>query len=149
MNAHPEPPGPDQTPTSRLIRNQAGMIIEVDDAITQVLGWQPADLIGSPSTTLIHSEDQPSAISAWFAMLAEPGGTNSWEGRYRTASGGWQWVRVSNTNHLEDADDPHVLTTLTAVTAERAGLAEELRSRKQLLNQLAAAPPVGLGQFGV
>lgn len=133
--------------TSRLIRNEAGIITDADAQIAIILGWQPTELIGSPSTNLIHPEDQHGAIAAWFTMLASPGGSGSWEGRYRTAAGGWRWVHVGNVNHLDDPNNPHILTTLVPVDGERAGIAEELRARKQLLARLSDALPVGLLQF--
>lgn len=133
--------------TCRLLRNDAAIVIQVDDNITTVLGWRPEDLVGSPSTSFIHPEDQASAVAAWFQMLAAPGASLTWEGRYRTASGRWQWVRTHNTNRLDDPDQPVVISLMSAITVEMADIAEELRERKQVLARLADALPVGLIQF--
>lgn len=130
-----------------LTRNEAGVVTSADDAVFDVLGWRPDQLIGSPSTTLIHPEDQPSAVAAWFEMAARPGNTTTWTGRYRTAVGGWQWVETENTNRLDDEHDPTVVTVMRRITVDETSIAEELRSRRQILSHLADAVPVGLFQI--
>jgi PAS domain S-box-containing protein len=47
---------------------------------------------------------------------------------------------------LDDADNPIVLTTMRRVT-EKVSVAEQLRARTQLLNQLSDAMPVGMFQL--
>src|SRR3954471_7527675 len=93
-----------------MTRDNAGLITSVDPLVAEVLGWQPADLVGQPSTTFVHPEDQGSAISAWFDMLAAPGSVMTWRGRYRTRQGAWQWVDTVNTNRLDDLSDPVIAT---------------------------------------
>jgi diguanylate cyclase (GGDEF)-like protein/PAS domain S-box-containing protein len=129
-----------------LKRDAAGIIAEVDDGVTEMLGWRPEQLIGLPSTTLIHPDDQPSAIAAWMQMLVEPGAVGVWQGRYRAADGSWQWVETVNENRLRDSE-PAVHTTLSLVALEQVSIHEELRSRKQLLNRLVDALPVGVFQL--
>ena len=52
-----------------------------------------------------------------------------------------------NENHLDDADDPTVVSTLMPVTVHEVNIEEELRARKQMLAMLADALPVGIFQF--
>ncbi len=142
-----DPAGSAMPPSCRLTRDSAAIITSVDDGIGPVLGWTPDDLIGRPSTSLIHPEDQPTAVAAWFDMLAEPGCTRIFRGRYRSADGSWRWLEVLNENHLDDSDEPHVVTTLMPVTVHEVNIEEELRARKQMLAMLADALPVGIFQF--
>jgi diguanylate cyclase (GGDEF)-like protein/PAS domain S-box-containing protein len=130
----------------RLVRNEAGVITAVDDSMLEVLGWRPEQLIGSPSTGLVHPEDQANAIAAWFEMVSVPGSTRTWRGRYQSADGSWCWVESVNSNHLDDVDNPVILTVIRRITVVQTSVEEELRSRKQLLNRLADALPVGLFQ---
>jgi len=131
----------------RLLRNDAGVITEVDAAIVEVLGWRPEQMLGEPSTTFIHPEDQPSAVAAWFEMLGDAGATGVWRGRYRAADGSWRWVETANTNRLDDTDAPAVVSVMRRVAPDVAGVEEELRARKQLLSRLSDALPVGLFQI--
>jgi diguanylate cyclase (GGDEF)-like protein/PAS domain S-box-containing protein len=138
-----------EEPRCVLVRNDAAVIVAAEGEVREVLGWSAEDLIGLASTSLIHPEDQASAVGAWFEMLGEPGGTKTWRGRYRSADGIWQWVESSNTNLLDDPDDPRVESSIVRVTDDQVGIAEELRARKQLLTQLSDALPVGLFQLDV
>jgi diguanylate cyclase (GGDEF)-like protein/PAS domain S-box-containing protein len=134
------------TPSCRLVRNEAALITDVDESVIDVLGWRPEQLIGSPSTTLIHPSDQASAVSAWFAMLDVPGSTRTWRGRYRTGDGEWRWIEAVNTNRLDDPENPVVLTTMRLASTEQMTLEDELRAREELIARLTDALPVGVFQ---
>lgn len=128
-----------------MTRNVVGVITQVDESIVAMLGWQPEELVGSPSNRLVHPEDQASAIAAWIAMISSPGAPRVWRGRYQAVDGTWTWVET--VNRLEDSDDPIVSTLMTRVTVEQASVEEELRAREQLLSRLSDALPVGLFQI--
>ena len=140
---HSEPPGH----ACCMVRNEAGVITTVDDSIVALLGWSPDQLTGSPSTTLIHPNDQASAVSAWFDMINTPGSTRTWRGRYRTIEGNWRWIEATNTNRLDDPDHPGVLTLMRPADADFVSVEEELRARDELLTRLSDALPVGLFQI--
>jgi diguanylate cyclase (GGDEF)-like protein/PAS domain S-box-containing protein len=127
-----------------MTRNASGVITSVDDAVVDLLGWQPEQVIGSPSTSFIHPADQPGAVAAWMVMITSPGVTGMWRGRYKTANGSWKWVETENRFH--DGDDPQVVTSMKAVSAAEATLEEQFQAREQLLNQLSDALPVGVFQ---
>ena len=80
----------------QMTRDASGVITSVDEAIVELLGWLPEQLVGSPSTSLIHPADQPGAVAAWMEMITSPGLTGMWRGRYKTAKGSWKWVETEN-----------------------------------------------------
>lgn len=127
-----------------MTRDAAAVITSISEQITEVLGWRPEDLVDHPSTEFIHPEDQPSAVAAWFEMIGVPGEIRTWQGRYRTSDGTWKWVECANVSRLTDSNNPIVETTMKAITVNQINLAEELRSRKQLLSRLSDAMPVGM-----
>jgi diguanylate cyclase (GGDEF)-like protein/PAS domain S-box-containing protein len=129
-----------------LTRDAAAIMTSVDDGIIDMLGWRPDQLIGLPSTRLIHPDDQPSAVAAWMDMITEPGSVRVWRGRYRTADDMWRWVEVINRNRLDDTDGL-VWSSMRLVTVDQVGVEEDLRARKQLLSRLSDAVPVGLVQI--
>jgi diguanylate cyclase (GGDEF)-like protein/PAS domain S-box-containing protein len=129
-----------------MTRNEAAVITSVDDTVHDLLGWRPEQLIGSPSTALIHPNDQASAVSAWFSMINAPRSTRVWRGRYRTAGGDWCWIEATNTNQLDSADEPGVFTVMRAADADYLDVEEELRAREELLTRLSDAVPVGVFQ---
>jgi diguanylate cyclase (GGDEF)-like protein/PAS domain S-box-containing protein len=136
-------------PRCVLVRNDVAVIVAAAGAVREVLGWSAEELIGMASTSLVHPEDQASAVGAWFEMLGEAGGSKTWRGRYRSGDGIWQWVESTNTNLLDDPDDPRVESSIVRVADDQVSIAEELRTRKQLLTQLSDALPVGLFQLDV
>ena len=113
----------------------------------EVLGWRPDEIVGRRSTEFIHPEDQTSAVLAWFNMVGSPGSTGVWRGRYRSTDGQWKWVESVNVNRLDDPVNPVVQSTIKLVAVDEANIEEELRIRKQLLNRLSDALPVGLLQI--
>jgi diguanylate cyclase (GGDEF)-like protein/PAS domain S-box-containing protein len=133
-------------PECSVIRNEAGVITSIDDSITEILGWRPEQIMGSPSTVFIHPDDQADAIGAWFAMIGTPGSTRTFRGRYRTADGGWRWIDCENTNYLDDPDNPHVFTVIRPSEAGELSLAEQVRAREELIIRLTDALPVGVFQ---
>ncbi|MEY2477916.1 MAG: hypothetical protein QOG87_3231 [Actinomycetota bacterium] len=135
----------DSTPVV-LKRNAVGIITDVDEGIVDMLGWTPEELIGLPSTKLLHPEDQAAGIAMWMEMITEPGATGVWRGRYRAADGSWQWVETFNENLL-DGPEEVVRTSMRRVTVEQVGVEEQLRARTQLLSRLSDALPVGLVQI--
>jgi diguanylate cyclase (GGDEF)-like protein/PAS domain S-box-containing protein len=130
-----------------IVRDAASMIISVGEEITKVLGWLPDEFVGHPSTDFVHPEDQPIAVAAWFEMIDRPGEKCTWQGRYRTSDGAWQWVECVNVSMLEDPVNPVVMTTMRHVAVDQVNVAEELRTRKQLLSRLSDAMPIGMFQI--
>ncbi len=129
-----------------MTRDAMGVIVSVGEGMTGVLGWDPEQLEGRPSTEFVHPEDQPGAIVSWFQMVNAPGETRRWEGRYATPEDTWRWVECINVSHLDDPDNPVVVTTMRLATSTRVNLREELRARNQLLSRLSDAMPVGMFQ---
>lgn len=131
-------------PTVQMTRDVAGVITSMDEGIYQLLGWRPEELVGSPSTSLIHPTDQPAAVAAWMDMITSPGRPGIWRGRYKTAQGSWRWVETENNFH--DGDDPKVTSSMREVSPEQASLEEQFLARGELLTQLSDALPVGIFQ---
>src|SRR5258706_11566720 len=92
-------------PSCILIRNEMGGIVAARGEVFGVLGWTAEEILGLSSTTLIHPEDQTSAITAWLQMIETPGATVAWRGRYRARAGTWRWVESLNTNNLDDPNE--------------------------------------------
>ncbi len=128
-------------------RNGAAVITEVESGIEDLLGWTPADLVGQGSTSFIHPDDQPSAVTAWVEMITTAGTEGRWRGRYRAKNGAWVWVETTNVNRLEEEGVEAVCTSIVPIDGDSPDIAEELRARTQLLDRLSDAMPVGLVQF--
>ncbi len=127
-----------------MTRDGTGVITSVDDAIFDLLGWRPEDLIGKPSTQFIHPEDRPSAVAAWMEMVTSPGEVGVWRGRYQNAEGSWTWI--DSANRLEGPTNPIVFSSMTRVSAEQARVEDERVGHEQSLTRLSEALPIGVFQ---
>jgi diguanylate cyclase (GGDEF)-like protein/PAS domain S-box-containing protein len=134
------------TPRFTTVRkDQVGVILQIDKAITQILGWSSEEMVGRRSLEFIHPDDQALAVENWLEMPAQVGPGRRVRLRHRRKDGSWVWLEVSNHNLLEDPDYRCVLSEMVDISEEMAAQ-EELKARERLLDGLAQAIPVGLFQ---
>lgn len=117
--------------------------IDVDPDLVRILGWTPSDLAGEPSRDYIHPDDQELAIDNWLAMMGSGGDGKRVRLRHLHKEGHYVWMEITNQNHLDDPDAPHVMAQMVDISEEMA-TQDALREREQLLNRLAEALPSGL-----
>lgn len=129
---------------AHIERDPLGVVLAADEAVTELLGWTPEELVGRQTIDLVHPDDVERALESWMAMRAGAGNGRI-RVRYRHADGHHLWLEVSNDNRLEDPAVGRVLSELVDVTSEMAQL-EDLRARERLLAGLAEALPIGVAQ---
>ena len=138
----PIPQVPESPPVvSRFVRiskDDAGIIVGIDRAVTQILGWSAEEMEGHRSTEFVHPDDRALSIDSWLEMLASPGIGRRLRLRHRHRDGSWMWFEVTNNNLLDDPD-------YRCVVCEMVDISEEM-AREQLLGRLAETVPVGLFQ---
>jgi diguanylate cyclase (GGDEF)-like protein/PAS domain S-box-containing protein len=130
-----------------ICKDERSFIVEIDDAVTQILGWSAEEMQGHRSIEFIHRDDHALAIDNWMEMLASPGPGRRVRLRHRRRDGSWVWFEVTNHNLLDDPDRRMVVSEVVDISDEMAAH-EELRAREQLLDRLAEAIPLGLFQMG-
>ena len=139
---------PEVTRFATMHKDSRSVIVNVDDALTKILGWSAEEMEGQRSIEFIHPDDHPLAIDNWMEMLARPGPARRVRLRHRHRDGSWVWFEISNHNLLDDPEHACVISKIVDISEEMAAQ-EELRASKQLMDQLAATVPVGLLQFDV
>lgn len=116
-----DPQPPSQSGGGGLVRkNAVAVFVDVDEGSVELLGWTAQELVGMRSLELVHPDDQHRAIANWMDLLAAPGGSRTVRLRHRHRDGSWVWLSVTNTNHLDDPEDPHVLAELLDVSSDVA-----------------------------
>jgi diguanylate cyclase (GGDEF)-like protein/PAS domain S-box-containing protein len=131
---------------ARVRQNEVGVFLEVDQALTQILGWSEPELVGQLSLEFIHPDDHEPAIDNWMSMLASHGPLSRVRLRHRHRDGSWVWMEITNHNRLDDSDHRDVVAEMLDVSDEMAAH-EALRARQQLLERLAETLPVGVVQI--
>ncbi|MEA2160381.1 MAG: hypothetical protein QOD66_2761 [Solirubrobacteraceae bacterium] len=127
-------------------KNERGIVLEVDDATTQILGWDADELVGHRTLPFTHPDDHPLVIENWMDLLANPGPARRVRVRYQRRDESWVWFEITNHNLLDDPDHRCVVSGMLDISDEMAAN-ESLRAREQLLDRLAEALPLGLFQI--
>jgi diguanylate cyclase (GGDEF)-like protein/PAS domain S-box-containing protein len=141
------PPAPPVRPRfSQMRKDQLAVVLEVDHATTQMLGWSSEEMVGRRSLDFIHPDDQVLGMDNWMELLTSPGPARRVRLRHRRSDDSWVWIEVTNHNLLEDPDYGCVLAEMADITEEMA-TQEALRAREQLLHRLAEALPLGVLQL--
>ena len=145
-----EPVEVDTTPQrprfATIHKDELSFLVHIDEALTQILGWEPEDMLGRRSLEFVHKDDHALAIDNWMQMLARPGPARRVRQRLSTKDGDWVWFEVTNHNLLADPEQGVVVCEMVDITEEMAAN-EDLRAREQLLDRLAETVPVGLMQL--
>ncbi|MHB1785412.1 MAG: diguanylate cyclase [Acidimicrobiales bacterium] len=131
---------------ARARKNELAVLIEVDEATTQILGWDPAEMHGQRSLDFIHLDDQELAIDNWLEMLATPGPGRRVRLRHRHKDGSWVWLEITNHNLLDDPQWNCVSAEMVDISDEMAAH-DALRAREHLLHRLTQTIPMGLAQI--
>lgn len=128
---------------ARARKDIGAVFVDVDPALSEILGWSAEELIGRRTTEFVHPDDREAAIANWMQMLDSPGPGPRTRVRHRHREGSWVWLEVTNHNRLSDPEFGDVLAEMVDISDEMAAH-EALRAREQLLAQLTETVPVGL-----
>lgn len=120
----------------------SGVIIDIDDAATRMLGWSREDLVGRNGYEVVHPDDHPAGVQAWLSAITS-GRPRQVRQRRRRKDGTWLWVEATITSHVDDPDQPHVVLDMVDISNEMAAI-DALQERERLLSSLAQSLPVGL-----
>ncbi|MGN6300107.1 MAG: diguanylate cyclase domain-containing protein [Angustibacter sp.] len=127
-------------------KDELATLLEVDETVTRLLGWTPAEYEGVRTLELIHPDDRQRAIANWMDLLQHPGGARRTRLRHRHHDGSWLWFEVTNRNLLAHPDYGCVLAEMVDI-AEEMAVTQALQASDQLLRRLTEALPVGILQL--
>ncbi len=85
-----------------LVVDQDGLLVYGSPATSPVLGYEPAELVGTSTLDLVHDDDRPEVATILATAAVNPGLARAATFRVRHASGGWRWVESIANNLLED-----------------------------------------------
>ncbi|MYM84956.1 PAS domain-containing protein [Duganella sp. FT50W] len=125
-----------------LVAELEGWITAINPAFTRLLGWEPAEVVGTSIYTLIHPDDLE-ASAAEMASLAGGATTFRFENRTRRKGGGYailSWTAAP--------DERYVHAVGRDITAEREA-AEEVRRTALALQQAQKMEAIGKLTGGV
>jgi len=156
--------------SGRVRKSDVAVILEIDPAATELLGWETHDLAGRTSLDFIHPADQELAVENWMQMLGSPGPGRTIRIRHKHRDGSWLWLALTNHNLLDDPGQNCIVAEMVDISDEMASpessegngpsavadpiptrqplrLHEALGAREQVLHRLAEALPLGVMQI--
>jgi diguanylate cyclase (GGDEF)-like protein/PAS domain S-box-containing protein len=110
-----------------IVTDRDGVIQEMSDSVTHVLGLSAQGLLGRTVTDLVHPDEIVTA-RAEFARALSTGSAGPSQWRCRDGLGAWRYIEVSMTNLLELPEVAAVVLNLRDVS-DRYRLEVELRHR--------------------
>ena len=107
-----------------------GTIRYLSPTIKQMLGYEPAERIGSTAFDLIHPSDVARTKGAFVEALRRPGLPITVEARVRHRDGSWRYIEAVGTNLLDDPDVKGIVLNSRDVT-ERKQAEEALKESER------------------
>jgi PAS domain S-box-containing protein len=118
-----------------------GRIEYASPATTRILGYAPAEVVGSCAFDLMHADDREGMREVYGRLLRSPGANATGRFRYRHKDGLHRWVEGTATNLLHEPSVRAVVNNFHDVTAQRQA-AEALRQSEEHYRALADSVPV-------
>ncbi|MEX2529969.1 MAG: PAS domain-containing protein [Gemmatimonadota bacterium] len=107
-------------------------------SISQLLGYSPADLVGTHPFELVHPEDRPEAEAALESVL-RGGETPVLTSRFRTSEGGYRWIEVQTRALRSGGDEVTHLVTSSRDVTQRMELLGSVSEREATLRTVIAS----------
>lgn len=88
-------------PEAVMLLNEDGHILYTNQAMTSLIGYDTAELIGRPLFSFIHPEDVETVRERLATLISATLIINTHEHRLRHKRGSWRWLEVNASNLLK------------------------------------------------
>ncbi|MDQ1307719.1 MAG: hypothetical protein QG671_3552 [Actinomycetota bacterium] len=123
-----------------FLTDLTGVVTWVSPAIRQVLGYDPADLVGSDRNSWVHPDDLPQ-VDAVVARLIEGEVGVAFEVRGRTSAGEYRWMSgVASIAFDLDGDVIGLIAAMRDITEQVAAREQAARNERMFHLAMDGAP---------
>lgn len=102
-----------------IIVDGNGVIDYVSPSVERVMGYAPAELIGTNAFEFPHPDDREHAVQALSKVIEQPNEEVTVEYRAKDADGNWRWIEVRGGNLLQDPHIEGILVNVRDVTERK------------------------------
>jgi diguanylate cyclase (GGDEF)-like protein/PAS domain S-box-containing protein len=127
-----------------IMQDQSGIVLDIDEAFTQMFGYGAEDVIGKAVLDQIHPDDQALTVERWIAMLSTRR-AQQLRLRRRRKDGDFLWLDLTLHNYLNQPDRNYVLIEMIDVSAEMEAKTA-LQEKSELVRRLVEETGDGLLQ---
>lgn len=121
-----------------------GRYVYVSPSVRDILGYEPADLVGRDPYALVHPDDVEQARSEAESVARAAARRTSVTCRMRSASGGWVWLEMVVEPVMDDAGRVVQLLTASRDVTARRRIEAALRASEELHRRLVEMSPEGI-----
>ncbi|MDQ4099161.1 MAG: PAS domain S-box protein, partial [Chloroflexota bacterium] len=112
------------------IIEREGEIRYLSPAVEAVLGYAPEELLGTPSSGLVHVDDRAAVLASFARARVHPGSQHPVECRMQRKDGTFRWIEIRFSNLLADLSVEGIVLNGRDVT-ERKQIEAQLRHQAQ------------------
>jgi diguanylate cyclase (GGDEF)-like protein/PAS domain S-box-containing protein len=120
-----------------------GTIRGIEGTVTDLLGYEPHEMIGRSAMAFLHPDALAEAVSLWLTLWRDPSATATTCRRWIRKDGSDIWLESSYVNRAKPDGDRDVMVVVWDVT-ERLARARELQKRTQEFRLLADEVPAAV-----
>jgi PAS domain S-box-containing protein len=98
--------------------------------LSRLLGYEPADQLGTLSLDAVHPEDRQRVGRIWADVMDQPDSVVTFRFRERRADGQWRWIEATSANLRREP-------SVAAVVINRRDISADMEAQQQLEIQVA------------
>jgi PAS domain S-box-containing protein len=107
----------------------------ISDAVEDMLGYHPDELIGLRWESFAHPDDRSMVAARLASLVEEPGHIEKAQCRARHRDGSWRWIEIAGSNQLHETEIDALIINFRDIT-ERKLAQEALEDSEQRLKEL-------------
>ncbi|AGB31210.1 PAS domain S-box [Natrinema pellirubrum DSM 15624] len=81
-----------------VVVDAAGTYVYVNEASTEIVGYEPSQLVGERAIEYVHPDDRTTVLEQFEAVIEATGSSATVRYRHAAADGGWVWLESRFTN---------------------------------------------------
>ncbi len=113
-----------------VLLTEDGTITYASASLQQILGYAPAECLGTNISSYIHPDDSDAVVEKLAAILQSPDNQTTIECRVRRKNGSWAWIEATGSNYLHHPQIHAIVGNFHDITTRK-----QVEERQRYLNE--------------